>query len=106
VSGTEPSVTTVVRASSVASCVVSSVVDVVVDDGVDVDVDVDVVVVVDDGVGGGDEDDCGVVGGVVGEGDGGVAPPSPQPATCEGQLHTPTSLSQAVPAGHWKRYCW
>ena len=93
-SGTEPSVTTVVRASSVVSCVVASVVDVVVD------------IVVDGGVGGGDEDDCGVVGGVVGEGDGGVAPPSPQPATCEGQLHTPTSLSQAVPAGHWKRYCW
>jgi len=95
VSGSEPSVTTVVRASSVASCVVSSVVDVVVD--IVVDVVVDGVVV---------EDDCGVVGGVVGEGEGGVDPPSPQPATCEGQLHTPTSLSQAVPAGHWKRYCW
>jgi len=103
--GSEPSVTTVVRASSVASCVVSSVV---------VDVVVDIVV----GVDGGDEDDCGVVGdvvggvvvgvvgGVVGEGGGGVDPPSPHPATCEGQLHTPTSLSQAVPAGHWKRYCW
>jgi len=102
VSGTEPSVTTVVRASSVASCVVSSVVDVVVDIVVDVDVDV----VVAGGVDGGDEEDCGGVGGVVGEGDGGVAPSSPQPATCEGQLHTPTSLSQAVPAGHWKRYCW
>jgi len=105
VSGTEPSVTTVVRASSVASCVVASDVDIVVVD-----------IVVDGGVGGGDEDDCGVVGGdeddcgvvggVVGEGEGGVDPPSPQPATCEGQLHTPTSLSQAVPAGHWKRYCW
>jgi len=94
VSGTEPSVTTVVRGSSVASCVVSSVVDVVVGGGVDV--------VVDGGVDGGDEDN----GGVVGEGGDGVDPPSPQPATCEGQLHTPTSLSQAVPAGHWKRYCW
>jgi len=86
VSGSEPSVTTVVRASSVASCVVSFVVDVVVDGGV-----------------GGDDED---IGGDVDEGEGGVAPPSPQPATCEGQLHTPTSLSQAVPAGHWKRYCW
>jgi len=95
VSGSEPSVTAVVRASSVASCVVASVVvDVVVDS------------VVDGGVVGGDEDDCGGVGGVVGEGGDGVDPPSPQPATCEGQLHTPTSLSQAVPAGHWKRYCW
>jgi len=99
VSGSEPSVTTVVRASSVASCVVASVVDIVVDVVV-------VDIVVDGGVVGGDEDDCGVVGGVVGEGEGGVDPPSPQPATCEGQLHTPTSLSQAVPAGHWKRYCW
>ena len=93
-SGAEPSVTTVVRASSVASCVVASVVDVVVDVVV-------VDIVVDGCVDGGDEDN----GGVVGEGDGGVGPPSPQPATCEGQLHTPTSLSQAVPAGHWKRYC-
>jgi len=89
----------------VASCVVASV----VDDGVVGVVVVDCVVgSVDDGVVGVDD---GVVGGVVagvvaGEDGGGGEPPSPHPATCPGQLHTPTSLSQAVPAGHWKRYCW
>jgi len=35
-----------------------------------------------------------------------TASSSPQPSTSPGQLQTPISGSQAVPAGHWKRYCW
>jgi len=35
-----------------------------------------------------------------------TASSAPQPSTSAGQLQTPISGSQAVPAGHWKRYCW
>jgi len=35
-----------------------------------------------------------------------TASSGPHPSTCAGQLQTPISGSQAVPAGHWKRYCW
>merc|ERR1711892_735305 len=35
-----------------------------------------------------------------------TASSGPHPSTSPGQLQTPISASQAVPAGHWKRYCW
>jgi len=35
-----------------------------------------------------------------------TASSAPQPSTSAGQLQTPIFGSQAVPAGHWKRYCW
>jgi len=35
-----------------------------------------------------------------------TASSAPHPSTSAGQLQTPISASQAVPAGHWKRYCW
>merc|ERR1719483_1256384 len=35
-----------------------------------------------------------------------TASSDPHPSTSAGQLQTPISASQAVPAGHWKRYCW
>ena len=80
----------------VAGLVVDTVVEVVVDSVVEVVVDTVVEVVVE-GVG--------VVVMGVAVVVGAVSPP-PHPVTSPGQLQTPTSVSQAVPGGHWKRYCW